>query len=346
MCEYRTVSESEWVAIGERLREARVTRCLGQSELADQLGLERTAITKLESGQRRMTALELVRVADALRVPMSWLVAGPEPAMTSRRSGQDAAPAVFDMDVALHETWEQVSLLAQGGHVTSVALPAGLTMGTTEEAERAAERLRAHLGLGREPLGGMLDVAAELGLHVVVLDGDVDGASMSPEVGLGVAVLGGRRAPGRRRFTCAHEIGHHVLGDEYVPAGPVGESADGREARIDAFAAAFLLPPAVRTATTRSEMIDLCGRYRVSWRLAVKACAYRGSDVPPTRAEFVAAGLEVPEDLLIGHRSSLWRQAVLAARETHDLTDDAALLMVGEPSLTLDDLPPLRGPEW
>lgn len=340
------MADEAWLALGERLREARTQRRLGQESLARTLGVERTAVAKLEAGQRRMSALELMRASDALRVPMSWIVNGPAAAMVSRRPATTDA-AIFDVDVRLQETWEQTSLLTDDGHLKPATLPAGLSMNTPEEATAAAADLRRHLGWSDDdPLGPMADVAAEVGLHVVVIDSSIDGASMTPRPGLGVAVLGGRTASGRRRFTCAHEIGHHVLGDEYTPAGSVGDSRDEREARIDTFAAALLLPPEARTATDRQQMIRLAGRYRVSWSLAVGACGRPDVGPTPTRADFVTAGIEIPDDLRIGHRPLIWRQAVLAARDAHDLTDDATLHLMGEPRLTLDDLRPLEEPAW
>lgn len=341
--------DNGWVAIGERLREARIVRGLGQQQLGDALNLDRTMVAKLETGRRRLTALELLQVAETLRVPMGWLAAGPSPAMVSQRRTGEAPSnaAAFDVDVALHDVWEQLNLLVQGGHLRPSQLTSSMSMDTPQAAVEAAATVRAHLGLTPDlPLGVMADVSADLGLHVVVVDSDVDGASMTPEPGLGVAVLGGTAPSGRRRFTCAHEIGHHVLGDEYNPAGSVGDSRDEREARIDAFAAALLLPPTVCNARTRSEIMQLSSRYRVSWSLAVRACGNPDVGLAPTRADFVAAGLEVPEDLLIGHRSTVWRQAVLAAREARDVTDEAALELLGKPELTLDELSPLPEPGW
>lgn len=204
----------------------------------------------------------------------------------------------------------------------------------------AAAAIRDHLGVDdAAPLGPMADVAAALGLHVSVINAPIDGASLSPRVGLGVSVLGDAHPSARRRFTCAHKIGHHLTGDEHTPAGTVGDSRAEREQRINAFAAALLLPPDVRTATTREEMIRLSGTYRVSWSLAVAACGQPEVGQTPVRAEFLAAGIELTDDLEPGHRSMQWRQAVLRARNSADLTDDAALRLLGKPPLTLDDLP-------
>lgn len=50
-------------ALATRLREARVLAGLPQRQAADQLGIPRPAISWIESGQRRVGAVELFRLA-------------------------------------------------------------------------------------------------------------------------------------------------------------------------------------------------------------------------------------------------------------------------------------------
>ncbi|MFD0774142.1 helix-turn-helix domain-containing protein [Streptomonospora algeriensis] len=59
--------------IGERVRESRAAAGLSQQALADAVGLERSMISKLEKGDRRIDAVELTRLAQpdlaSVRVP-------------------------------------------------------------------------------------------------------------------------------------------------------------------------------------------------------------------------------------------------------------------------------------
>jgi hypothetical protein len=63
------------------------------------------------------------------------------------------------------------------------------------------------------PLDDLVDFCAEWGRYLLVVDRDGDGASAQVDdvPGIGAAVVGGRADPGRRRFTAAHELGHHIL---------------------------------------------------------------------------------------------------------------------------------------
>ena len=64
--------------IGARLRSARETLGLTQSDVAEHLEVPRTAIVAIEAGTRRVTAAELDRLASLYRRSSEWLL-GREP---------------------------------------------------------------------------------------------------------------------------------------------------------------------------------------------------------------------------------------------------------------------------
>ncbi|HVV82411.1 MAG TPA: helix-turn-helix transcriptional regulator, partial [Kofleriaceae bacterium] len=78
-----------WEELGRRVLEARKQAGLTQSDLAAALRLERTAISKIEAGQRTVDSLELVRLGAALQRPIGWFVADPIPSIVSRRQGRE-----------------------------------------------------------------------------------------------------------------------------------------------------------------------------------------------------------------------------------------------------------------
>lgn len=99
--------------LGERLREAREYVGLSQDDVAKHLGVPRTALSNIETGQRRVDALELQKLAELYRKPVSHL--------TADGRDTDALPA----DVA---------------HLARTA--ASLSAKDREELERFAEYLR------------------------------------------------------------------------------------------------------------------------------------------------------------------------------------------------------------
>jgi transcriptional regulator with XRE-family HTH domain len=75
-----TDDKSERVQLGDRLRDARNYLGLTQEEVAAYLNIQRTALTDIEGGRRRVDALELARLAKLYRQPVSYFTGGDESA--------------------------------------------------------------------------------------------------------------------------------------------------------------------------------------------------------------------------------------------------------------------------
>lgn len=81
--------EAERRSLGEKLRQAREYVGFSQDEVATFLKVPRTAITNMESGQRKVEALELKRLAELYRQPVGHF------------TGEDEAAASLPADVAV-----------------------------------------------------------------------------------------------------------------------------------------------------------------------------------------------------------------------------------------------------
>jgi transcriptional regulator with XRE-family HTH domain len=64
----------EHEVIGSRLREAREFVGLLQDEAASALGIPRTSLSALEAGKRKVSGVELRRLARLYRRPVDWLL--------------------------------------------------------------------------------------------------------------------------------------------------------------------------------------------------------------------------------------------------------------------------------
>ncbi len=100
--------------LGTRLREAREYLGLSQDEVAKYVGVPRTALSHIESGQRRIDALELKKVAVLYKRPVAYF--------TGDEDGDQTLP-------------EDVAHLARAA--------AGLSEGDRQELSRFADYLRA-----------------------------------------------------------------------------------------------------------------------------------------------------------------------------------------------------------
>ena len=83
-----TESEADRQRLGARLREARNYLGFKQEEVASALGIPRTALSDIESGQRKVEAIELQRLAKLYRQSVSHFL------------DDDAAAAPLPADVA------------------------------------------------------------------------------------------------------------------------------------------------------------------------------------------------------------------------------------------------------
>ncbi len=85
-----TTQSSAARSIGERIRQARKSKGLNQSDLALRVGVSQPAIANWESGVHDPRRLTLAKLADALEAPLDWLAAGDR---SSAESDKHAAAA-------------------------------------------------------------------------------------------------------------------------------------------------------------------------------------------------------------------------------------------------------------
>jgi transcriptional regulator with XRE-family HTH domain len=68
------VDDKEQALLGARLKAAREYLGLLQEDVAGALGIPRTSVHALEAGKRKVTGLELRRLARLYRRPVGWLL--------------------------------------------------------------------------------------------------------------------------------------------------------------------------------------------------------------------------------------------------------------------------------
>jgi Zn-dependent peptidase ImmA (M78 family)/transcriptional regulator with XRE-family HTH domain len=269
-----------WEDLGKRVQAARKDAGLTQLELAAQLRMERTVVTKIEAGQRTVDSLELAQLARVLRRPIGWFVTDPPASVISRRADREGM--IRREDIQLETLAQDVEQLIEIGVLRPVAsTPASIE--SLAAAEQAALDARHAAGLRAEdPAWNLVQLVERLGLYAFVLPLHGDGASQSEGSYIslkqgGVALIGAVGDSGRRRFTIAHELGHHVLADAYAPEWVVGAGVTEREKVINAFAIHFLLPRlAVEhrwaqykgNVEPRAAAIRIAVEYGLSWSAA------------------------------------------------------------------------------
>lgn len=188
---------------------------LTQAELAGELGLDRTAIAKIESGKRKVSATELVRLAAVLDRPIDWFVVESPPAVVSRRTDPAAGGRSGLLDRRIERLARDVEFLETEGVLPAIEDRRMEMPTTVAEAEEAAAQARDWMDVPTGPLVDLQRHCESLGLLTFSLDlgqEGRDGAYVAVDR-WGVALINGAADPGRRRFNLSHELGHHLFAD-------------------------------------------------------------------------------------------------------------------------------------
>ena len=244
--------------IGRSLRSARESRKITQDEAATTLGVQVSAISRMENAQRQVSTLELIRLAELYGRPMEWFV---RPA--SAAGPPDPIIALFQTEPGLQSEFvrEQarrcLRLLGEGAKLrrltgTSVEvsmpryeLPLPRSAGQAiAQGQQVAEQERGRLQLGQAPVKVPETIARQnVWTAVLGLPYEISGLFLrSPDFGMAI-LINRSQAPARRRFSFAHEHGHALMDrDALATATSVHNSAERTEQRANAFAAAFLMP--------------------------------------------------------------------------------------------------------
>jgi Zn-dependent peptidase ImmA (M78 family)/transcriptional regulator with XRE-family HTH domain len=228
--------------IGERLKQARTAAGMSQRQLADLAApLTAMAISNYENGRFTPGSEVLLRLAKALNVRFEYFFRPVSVVLSLaqyRRGMHLGAKARRAVEGRVAEEVERCLAIEAvfGEQPPARPLPTRATVRSPEEAEAAADALRASWSLGQEPISDLCEVLEEHGILVVLLDrsdSEFDGLRCWANRNVPVIAIGKDKPGDRQRFTLAHELGHQVLGlDE----------SDESEALANRFAGAFLVP--------------------------------------------------------------------------------------------------------
>lgn len=242
--------------IGTRLREARLNVQLSQEEAAEALGLDRTAVLKVEKGARAINTSELLRFATLYhRDPSELLSEGPlteDPfTLLGRIVGNEKPHIDGPVGKALGLLKEAVRLEGFfGDHLR--ARPPAYRFAAPQNYDEAIEQgkelgslERRRLGLGSSAVAYVAQVIAAQGIWTaaVPLPVTMSGLFVShSRYGLAIFV-NEANVRARRRFSYAHEYAHALVDrDQAAEPSTAANAKTFKEKRANAFASEFLLP--------------------------------------------------------------------------------------------------------
>jgi Zn-dependent peptidase ImmA (M78 family)/transcriptional regulator with XRE-family HTH domain len=344
-------------AIGRRIKAAREDAGLTQEELAQDIQLDRSALTTVETGGRKVSALELALIAERLDVRLEWFVEDAPAAVVSRRNAREPGAASPAIDKVTERIAREVEfVMDHDAQLASLVSPEALRRPSSRAAvEATAESARQLLEADDdEPMFDLARRVASIGLLAFSIDlgtDAADGSSILLASG-GIAIVNGDRHVGRRRLTLAHELGHYLFADEFSIDWQVADpdQPDNRESKIDAFARALLLPARAlerawsdhkeRDLSLREAAVITASAYRVDMatlarrmselKLVSNGEAQEIRGARTTRADIVEFDLLIHEELsppdlahpYIEAVLRLYRQEVISPARALDLLFD------------------------
>lgn len=267
---------------GGQLRLARHYWGATLQEVADEVGKSRQFISQLESGKAKLDAGDssLQRIADALFVETAFFFRPSRPQISeeqahfrklastkaSTRHAVLARGSIFDHLVEFIDERVRLPVIdfPDYSHATS-----------SEDIERAAEKVRMHWGLGFGPVSHMVRVVERAGAVVAFFKGastEVDALSI---VGKRPVIVRNeaKKSPYRQRFDIAHELGHLVLHEGHVTGDRQTEGEANR------FGSAFLMPRStfLKAFPRRGGRIDWQGvrELKLAFQVSKAAILYR-----------------------------------------------------------------------
>jgi Zn-dependent peptidase ImmA (M78 family)/transcriptional regulator with XRE-family HTH domain len=242
--------------IGQRLKEARLNIRLSQEVAAEAIGLDRTALVKIENGARNVSSMELAKLARLYRRDLTELVSeepinedlftllgrivgNHDPKVTERIAhALDLLREAVKLEHFLDDRYrsEPPTYRLQAPENYDQAIDQGKELAILE---------RRRLGLGNNAILDVAELIAGQGIWTaaVPLPTDTMGLFVSnPEYGLAVFVNHENKRA-RRRFSYAHEYAHALV-DRYQKPEPssVSNAKTFTEKRANAFASEFLMP--------------------------------------------------------------------------------------------------------
>ena len=259
--------------IGARIKALRKRRHLSQEDLARLFGFnDRQTVSAIETGNRQVTAEELLLAVEKLDAPLRYFtdpfLLADDGRFSWRLARIGGRTALNDAELRDYEDRAGRWIAAYLHLATRLDLappPLRRTLGLTkqssyEEAVWAGNRFAAEFDLGPVPARRLPQTMDErLGILFLMVDAppEISGAACRlPR--LDVALINRNEAEGRRHFDLAHELFHLLTWDAMPPQHlePVrGTTRDRTEQLADKFASAVLMPE--KTLTQDGPWSDL-----------------------------------------------------------------------------------------
>ncbi|PYG90123.1 Zn-dependent peptidase ImmA (M78 family) [Ruminiclostridium sufflavum DSM 19573] len=285
--------------IPERVREARISRDLTTTQLAESLEITRQCISQYELGHSEPTHSILRKMVEVLEFPVAFFYK-PLPQTNNLESISFYSPTFFRSlkaarksgknKVTIRTDWlEEIYLyLNQYVDFPVVNVPdmskylTGKEL-SQDEIEDIAEYVRKNWGLGIGPISNILLLLEKNGFVIArnsIKDKKIDAFSQWKGETPYIYLSSDKDCAVRTRFDASHELGHlllHIDSDQHNYDDEKYIKTIEQEA--NKFASAFLLPRDSFGQEVMSTSLDHFINLKRRWKVSIQAMIYRCSDL-------------------------------------------------------------------
>jgi len=263
------------MAIGERIKAARINSGLSQDDLGEMLGISKMAISKYENGVIIPKSGVLIALAKALGVNVEYFfrsirVKLSAPSYRCRKT----LPKKEETRI-LAKTTEWLERYLTVEQITGVEKTLGLPkpeqcrVKTLNDIEKIALAVRRYWNLGLDPIENVMDVLEQHGVKVgeVEAPASFDALTVWYNGSCPVIIVNSTFPGDRQRYNLAHELGHLVLNIE---------SDLDEELAAHRFAGAFLIPEemAVLELGAQRNVLDFRELYVLKHKYGISMAAW------------------------------------------------------------------------
>lgn len=270
---------ADFLANGEFVKLARLTRGLTQKQLSNAIGIPGVRLSRVEAGSADVNDAILAKLANALDYPVNFfsqqsMLKGPGTDGVFHRKRQSLSSKKLAQVYALGETrrLELEKLVEWDGNES--AIPKYPVDIFDEDPEKIARTIRATMKLPNGPVFNLTKALEEAGCVVVSHDfgsREIDGYSVTTDTTPPIFHMNRGLPPDRWRWTLAHELGHVVMCQD--PA----QSREIIEGQADLFAGEFLAPGHEIMPLLGNLTLPKLAGLKLEWKISMQSLVKRAS---------------------------------------------------------------------
>jgi Zn-dependent peptidase ImmA (M78 family)/DNA-binding XRE family transcriptional regulator len=244
--------------LGKKIQQARQQKGFTQEEIETRLKFPQKSITRIESGQRFPSTLELAKLAELFHLPIGDLLNVGATVESPLVALHRIAPGL-EKDRSVQEEVDRCLLLCKEGVSLEKLLEhpskqyvlfssfenPSTPLEAIKQGELVAKEERKRLGIGALPIHDIAELITSQGIWCAATQLPLEMSGLflfHSSIGKTI-LINAKHSASRQRFSYAHEYAHALFdADHQALVSNEANSSDLIEKRANSFAAAFLMP--------------------------------------------------------------------------------------------------------